>query len=152
MNSLLHILYIGNENNSVEALKQDPNFELTVVHNNLTAVNYLNSNNTPDAIICDYKLPGNNGLFLFDWLKENNKYSSTPFILLVKEFNVDLYKQAFKKKVDDFYVLSPQLADNLKIRLPFICNYKKSNKENNVTDRKPHIYKMPLSKRLFDVL
>ena len=44
MNSSLNILYIGNENDSLEKLKQDENFELTVVHNNLTAVNYLNSN------------------------------------------------------------------------------------------------------------
>ena len=151
MNSSLHILYIGNENNSLEKLKQDENFELTVVHNNLTAVNYLNANNKPDAIICDYKLPGNNGLFLFEWLRENNKYNATPFILLAKEFNVDLYKLSIEKKVDDFYVISPQLSENLITRLPFICNYKNSVKDKNVPNIKQHVYKMPLSKRLFDI-
>ena len=151
MNSSFKILYIGNEKESLEKLKQDDTFELTVVHNNLTAVNYLKSNNKPDAIVCDYNLPGNNGLFLFDWLRENNEFDSTPFILLSQEFNVDLYKTAFKKKVDDFYVISPDLSDNLKTRLQFICTHKKGKKTNKVTSQKPQEYRMPLSKRLFDI-
>jgi len=151
MNSSLKILYIGNENDSLEKLKQDENFELTVVHNNLNAVNYLNSNKKPDAIICDYNLTGSNGMFLFDWIRERGEFNATPFILLTQEFSQDLFKLAFKKRVDDFYVISPSLSENLITRLPFLCKYKNSLKDKNVTSKKPQVYKMPLSKRLFDI-
>ncbi|WP_129367771.1 sugar transferase [Lutibacter sp. HS1-25] len=151
MNSSLKILYIGNENDSSEKLKQDENFELTVVHNNLNAVNYLNSNQKPDAIICDYNLTGSNGMFLFDWIRERGEFNATPFILLTQEFSQDLFKLAFKKRVDDFYVISPSLSENLITRLPFLCKYKNSLKDKNVTNKKPQVYKMPLSKRLFDI-
>lgn len=151
MNTPLNILYIGNETNSLEKLKQNEDFTLTVVHNNLTAVNYLNTNKKPDTIICDYNLAGSNGLFLFDWIKERSEFNATPFILLTQEFSQDLYKQAFKKKVDDFYVISPSLSDNLTTRIPFLCKYKSSLKDKSVHDKKPQVYKMPLSKRLFDI-
>ena len=151
MNPPLNILYIGNENDSLEKLNKNENFKLTVVHNNLTAVNYLNTNKKPEAIICDYNLAGSNGLFLFDWIRERSEFNATPFILLTQEFSQDLYKQAFNKKVDDFYVISSSLSENLITRLPFLCTYKNSLKDKNVPDKKPQVYKMPLSKRLFDI-
>jgi CheY-like chemotaxis protein len=50
------------------------------------AMNYL-SNNTPDAILCDYQMPRMSGLDLFSWLKNQNK--NIPFYLLTGEPTMD---------------------------------------------------------------
>jgi CheY-like chemotaxis protein len=34
------------------------------LENSVKVTNYLNTQKHPDAIICDYNLPGNNGIFL----------------------------------------------------------------------------------------
>ena len=82
MQSYLNILYIGKTPEYFEPLKQKENLCVTTVENNLTAVNYLNSNIQPDAIICDYNLTGQNGLQLFEWIRERPNFNATPFILL----------------------------------------------------------------------
>ena len=151
MNSFLNILYIGNEKEALEKLGQQEDLTLTIVHNNQTAVNYLNTNTKPDAIICDYNLAGNNGLFLFDWLRERTIFDSTAFILLTQEFNLDLFKLAFKKRVDDFFVVNPELSDSLITRLKFLVNYKKKSIDTKQPTYKSEVYKMPFSKRLFDI-
>ena len=98
MNPILNILYIGNSPEYFQVINQNKNITLIAIENSIQATNYLNSNTRPDAIICNYNLPGNNGLFLFDWIKEHAEYIAIPFILLAKEFNPDVYKQSFKKR------------------------------------------------------
>ena len=151
MKASLNILYVGNKTGSLEKIQYQGNCSLTVLNNNLSAVNYLNTNRHPDAIICDYNLSGNNGMFLFDWIRDRTEYDKTSFILLEQEFNKEHFKLAFKKQVDDYYVTSSSLADDLFNRIEFLCEFK------NKTDDLPTLksfekgYKLPLSKRVFDI-
>jgi len=152
MKSFLNIVYVGNENQSLARLPKRPHVSLTVLDNNIKAVNFLNSNERPDAIICDFNLPGNDGLFLFDWLRTQVAYNATPFILLDTEFSSEVFKLALKKRVDDFYVTSATLPKNLFSRIQFLCDFKKNANTSSFSDRTNEIYKMPISKRIFDVL
>ena len=151
MSTSLNILYIGNEEASLEQLNQQDNISLTILKNNLAAVNYLNSNNKPNTIICDHNLTGSNGMFLFDWIRERSEFNTTSFILLTKEFSLDLFKQAFKKRVDDFHVISQNLAENLITRVQFLHNFKRKATPTELPIQKSEGYHMPFTKRLFDI-
>ena len=151
MKSFLNILYVGNEQQSLESLQSQDHVSLTVVNNNLSAVNFLNDNKKPDAIVCDVDLPGNNGLFLFDWLKTQNVFDEVPFILLDTKFNNEVYKLAFNKKVDDYYISTANPSKNLVNRIEFLSNFKNKANSSAVKNRKKEVYQMPISKRIFDI-
>lgn len=152
MKASLNILYVGNETKSLEKIRHQDKCSLTVLNNNLSAVNYLNTNKQPDAIICEYNLPGNNGMFLFDWIRDRSLFNNTPFILLEREFNSDNFKLAFKKRVDDYFVTSTLLPNNLLNRVQYL--YDSRNKPSSLEKILPvqEAYKMPLSKRIFDIV
>jgi lipopolysaccharide/colanic/teichoic acid biosynthesis glycosyltransferase len=152
MTPVFNLLYIGNSGDYFEKLQQQNNLSVKVVANNLKAINYLSSNNQPQAIVCEYHLTGQNGLAMFDWIRQHAEYNTVPFILLVKEFNAEIYKSAFLKRVDDFFVTAAALPETLISRIEFLCNYRK-NLSNTIPVTAPAApaYKMPLSKRLFDI-
>jgi len=149
MNTSLNILYVKNGKESFETLHQY--LSLTIVNNNLAAINYLTENSKPDAILCDYDLPGSNGLFLFDWIRERAEYHAIPFILLAHEFSSDVYKRSFNRHVDDFYVTSTTLPENLVTRIQYLIDFKKNTRNSKTADYTTQKYRMPLSKRIFDI-
>ncbi len=151
MNPILNILCIGNFRDYFNVINQNKNIVLIAIENSIQATNYLNSNIPPDAIICDYNLPGNNGLFLFDWIREQGQYNAMPFILMAKEFNSDIYKLAFKKRVDDYYVTSVTNPEDIARRIEFLCLHKKASKLPKLPETNEETYRMPLSKRIFDI-
>ena len=152
MRASLNILYVGNDINSLGKFRHQDEISLTVFDNNLCAINYLNTNKEPDAIICDFNLPGNNGLFLFEWIRDRAIYNRTPFVLLEHEFNSDNFKLAFKKQVDDYFVSSTSLPKGFFNRIQYLYDFrnKPSNSEKVITGEE--VYKIPLSKRIFDIV
>lgn len=151
MQSYLNILYIGKTPEYFEPLKQKENLCVTTVENNLTAVNYLNSNIQPDAIICDYNLTGQNGLQLFEWIRERSNFNATPFILLAQDFSAEIFKSAFTRRVDDFFVKPGTLPEVILARIKFLCNFRKNGNISNHIETTTVAYSMPVSKRIFDI-
>jgi lipopolysaccharide/colanic/teichoic acid biosynthesis glycosyltransferase len=151
MNPILNIVCIGISTEYFQVVNQNKNIVLISIENSIQATNYLNSNTTPDAIICNYNLPGNNGLFLFDWIREQSQYNAIPFLLLAKEFNSDIYKLAFKKRVDDYYVTSVTNPEDIVRRIEFLHLHKKASKLAKLPETNEDTYRMPLSKRIFDI-
>ncbi|MBS1510971.1 MAG: sugar transferase [Bacteroidetes bacterium] len=150
MNPLQHILYIGTNPGYFQHVHHSDAVTLTAVNNNLQAVNYLKAGRQPDAIVCDYHLSGQNGLHMFDWLRQRTEYNSTPFVLLNKDFNADLFKESFSKRVDDFFVTSSTPVEDVLDRVQFLCAHKK-NPVNTASLPVTEVYHMPLSKRIFDI-
>ncbi|WP_445748068.1 sugar transferase [Polaribacter sp.] len=153
MSSKRNILYIGNNTNYFTP-EISENWEITRIENSIKATKYLQSEKKIDAIICDYNLPGNTGIFLYDWIRAQSDFDAIPFILLSKEFSVDLYKLAFNKKIDDFYVPSVSNPKDILERVSYLCAHKKpfSKTTELKTKVKDEDYKMPLSKRIFDIV
>lgn len=152
MNPVLNILYIGNSPEYFESLQAKEQLYFATVQNNLLAVNYLNTSPCPDAIICDYHLTGQNGLHLFDWIRKRAVYNGTPFILFASEFSAEVYKLAFKSRVDDFYVSFGTRPDDLIDRIRYLCNFRKEITTSTGLDRTVTTYRMPISKRIFDIV
>jgi lipopolysaccharide/colanic/teichoic acid biosynthesis glycosyltransferase len=151
MNPILNILYIGNSPEYFDVAEQNNKSFLITLQNSTEVTQYLKSREQLDAIICEYNLPGNNGIFLYDWLRKNKEFNSIPFILLSKEFNVDLYKLAFKKKIDDYYITSVTPPQDILSRVEFLCINKNNSISTIIEKKSEQVYKMPLSKRIFDI-
>jgi len=144
-------MYIGKTSSYFENIKIRNEISLVSMENSIAATNYLNENKSPDAIICEYNLAGNNGLFFFDWIKKQEKFHGVPFILLTKEFSIDVYKLSFTQSVDDYYATSVTKPEDIINRIEFFNKYIKNNIKINTPRDKEEIFKMPLSKRIFDI-
>jgi lipopolysaccharide/colanic/teichoic acid biosynthesis glycosyltransferase len=151
MNPILNIVCIGIPTEYFQVISKNENISLITIDNSIQATKYLNSNKPPDAIVCNYNLAGNNGLFLFDWIREQAQYNAVPFLLLAKEFNSDIYKTAFKKRVDDYYVTSVTNPEDILHRIEFLCLNKKASKIVKLPETNVEAYRMPVSKRIFDI-
>lgn len=151
MKPILHILYIGNTPEYFEDLSQKEDIFVTAVENNLLAVNFLSANNQPDAVICNYMLPGQNGFFLFNWFRQQKKFNNVPFVLLSNDFNPEIFKAAFTKKVDDYFVTAGKLPAEFISRVKFLCSFRKNNERIAAIEPSVEAYRMPVSKRVFDV-
>lgn len=151
MSSNLNILYIGRTADYFN-LGDKESWSITSLENSIQAGKYLQSNKNVDAIICDYYLPGNDGIFLYEWIRAQSEYDAIPFILLSKEFKADIYKKAFKKQINDFYVLSATNPKDILKRIEFLCAHGQTTREKENQKVKEEGYKMPVSKRIFDIL
>lgn len=151
MNQKHTILYIGTVPDYFDVIDQKMDWSIITLDDSIKATNYLSAEALPAAIICEYNLAGNNGIFLFDWIRKNKKYDNIPFILLLKDFNSAIYKLAFLKNIDDFYVTSSTNPQDILSRIQFLCNHKKYSKEIAAQKLTEEVYKMPVSKRIFDI-
>lgn len=151
MNSILNIVCIGNSPEYFQVLSKNENISLITIGNSIQATNYLSTDATVDAIICNYNLAGNNGLFLFEWVRKHSQFNNIPFILVAKEFNSDVYKLAFKKRVDDYYVTTVTNPEDILHRIQFLCKHKKESKIVKLPTANEETYRMPVSKRIFDI-
>lgn len=148
----MKILYIGNTAENIEPLTQASNSSLIQAENSLKAENILRTEENPDAIICETNIPGGDGFQLFEWVRERPKFNEVPFILVATEFKEELFKKAFNLHVDDFFVTPLSSPENITGRIEFLCHFRKKNAPTTIEIPREIPYKMPVTKRMFDVL
>jgi lipopolysaccharide/colanic/teichoic acid biosynthesis glycosyltransferase len=146
------ILYVGNSPEEFEPIANDKNIIFNAVSNSIEAINFIKRNDDIDVVICEYKLPGNSGLFFYDMLNNGNDYKKLPFILLSEEYNAKLFTTAFNKGINDYFVSASadkqQIIERAQSLYKMQC-LKIDVLSNKVNDQS---YKLPLSKRLFDIV
>ena len=169
----LNILYIGNDQPNIDLFRNSDLFEVTVKENGLAAIYWLTDNTFRlfdldkdtrfenvyeekkkiDAILCEYLLPGINGLTFFYKLKLNKFYQKTPFIILSSFRDYNLKQEAYNMGVDDFYHKSITL-NNINTRIRFLKKFKSDYIPITLTlhDEEMTPYKTPLPKRFFDLI
>ena len=152
MENKVSILYIGNTQEIVNHFSGYPDISLTVRPNALDANNFLKKEEKPDAILCEYYLSGGNGIEFHDSLRKDPAFNQVAFILLSHEFKEDLFKTAFTKRIDDFYVLPLPSVENLINRIRFLNEYHQKYPFKPPVFVPDIKFKMPKSKRLFDLV
>lgn len=145
------ILYIGCSSEVIESLNSNNRISLIVQPNALTAVGYLETGPPPEAILCELFIAGSSGFQMFDLARKIPALTKVPFILLGFEFRDEYYKEAFGKKVDDFLVWPLGSIDGLLDRIKFLVGFKNKYPGEKVAGSEIPRYKMPLSKRVFDI-
>jgi lipopolysaccharide/colanic/teichoic acid biosynthesis glycosyltransferase/CheY-like chemotaxis protein len=172
-NVRLKILYVGNDQKNIDLLQNSGLFDLTQKKNGLTALYWLTENKLGlfdldketksemiypemqqiDAIVCEYGLPGINGLSFFQKFKVYKVYQKTPFILLSLRRDDQLKMEAFNSGLDDYYQkeLDPgTIYHRILSLISFKAEY--TPVPLNLKDEEMTPYKTPFLKRSFDIL
>ena len=148
------ILYIGNNPDAIIAFRKLENFfDFQQVANGLKAVSYLEGGNKPDAIVCEARLPGMNGIALGKLIRGIEGFVKTPFILFLFENDQKLINDAFsaRKIVDDVYQF-PFNLERLHTRIEYVLQFYDFAKIDKKPDSAFRNYKIPFIKRAFDII
>ena len=146
------ILYVGSKPEVYMQCAKENNVILISVVNGLEALSTLNNRDDIKVIISAYNLPGNNAFFFYDQINENPNLCSIPFILVSEEFNNQIYKAAFNKGINDYFVSTSTRAEQIIKRSKSLHFQKANNTEVNEVVKQKISYKIPLSKRIFDIV
>jgi lipopolysaccharide/colanic/teichoic acid biosynthesis glycosyltransferase len=146
------ILYVGSSAEIYMQCAKENNVIIISVVNGLEALNILNSNKDIKVIVSTYNLPGNNGIFLYDQIKQDPNLVNIPFILVSEEFNSQTYKDAFNKGINDYFVSTSTQAEQIIKRSKSLHRQKLNNAEINEVVKHKYSFRIPLSKRIFDIV
>jgi len=152
MEKALKLVYIGNSTETITMLAADKKLSVTPQRNILAAENYLKSGQVPDAILCEMTLSGGDGIQMHEWVRQRPDLNPVSFMLIAHEYKDDLYKEAFKKRIDDFFVIPLQPAENLVGRIEYLKEFRQKIAPLEPELEREITYHMPISKRIFDVV
>ncbi len=151
MKNIRKILYIGSSSDNIGHIKEKSGISLTIAENSLQAVNFLKSGGNTEAILCETAVPGGDGFLIHDWIRERKNFNGIPFILISPEFREEQLKNAFARRIDDYFVEPLPPADDLINRLNFLSQFRMKSEDSISGAVKQPVYRMPVSKRLFDI-
>lgn len=152
MENALKITYIGNSAESIATLRANEHISLNAQGNLLSAENYLKSGQVPDAILCEMTLSGGDGFQMYEWVRKRKALDQVCFILITHEYREELYKEAFKKHIDDFFVIPLLPAESLVGRVEYLKEHRQKIVPFEPELDREITYRMPTSKRIFDVI
>lgn len=152
MENRINILYIGRSWQNTGLLKDSQEVNFKMASNTMEAVQLMKLDEPIDALICEYEIPGGGGLKMFEWVRERPKFKTIPFILVSEEFREDLFKMAFKLRIDDYFVTPLQPTEHLLSRIELLKKFRTNPSSESEIMLADEGYKMPLSKRIFDIV
>lgn len=151
---MFNLLYVGNNPDAIAAFGElNEDFNFIQKPNGLKALSYLKEGNKPDAIVCEARLQGMNGISVGKMIRGLTNLDKTPFIIFVFEKDPEMSKAAFKARmiVDDIY-LFPFDLKKLHIRIQYLIEYYNTKNDQPKPDSAYKEYKIPFKKRTFDIL
>lgn len=77
-------------------------FRVASIANGREAIEWLNSNHTPDLILSDIMMPEMDGLQLLEWIRQQEQYAMLPFIFLTAKNQDHTRLRALRLGVDDY--------------------------------------------------
>jgi lipopolysaccharide/colanic/teichoic acid biosynthesis glycosyltransferase len=145
-----NILYIGNDKDFKLAILDSGLFDMTYKENGFLAINYLEENDPPDAIISELLLQGMSGFSIRMEVQRRIKLQGIPFFIVDKSFSVEEKGEAWRTKVDDIF-FKPVSAEKIYTRLSFLTRYKQMRNIESYLENKRKKVSAPLWKRTFDI-
>ncbi len=105
----------------------------------------------PRAIICSYELLKSEKFQLLENLKKPKELKSIPVIAIAEDFSKVDIKEALVNGIDDCYPADTDWNDVHK-RIVFLEKYKKDLVSVSLVQTAHQEYKLPLGKRIFDIV
>jgi lipopolysaccharide/colanic/teichoic acid biosynthesis glycosyltransferase len=149
-NKIPTVLYVGKDELVLSSFSSTPDLMIVQADNGFQAINWLDANPLPSAILSELILQGMTGYALHEELLQNIKYQTVPFILLDDLVVREELIKALHLGVDDYYQ-KPIVPQQILSRLEFLIPYKKLKSILAVVEAKQKKVKIPLIKRLFDI-
>ncbi|MBI9035323.1 MAG: sugar transferase [Bacteroidales bacterium] len=147
----LELLYIGGDTNIINLLQEDSRYTVHNSENSLSAIRFLSENEQIDAIICEMYLPGINGIEINKLILTKNIHTKTPFVILVHKTETQVVERALKNKIDDV-IHTPINNDKLFTRLNYLKLYRSKYADKKTESFQVKEYRIPIAKRLFDIV
>lgn len=145
------LLYVGKDQALIDNFYSIPSVRFYQAENGFQAINWLEANPLPSAVLSEVILPGMTGYALHDELVQNIRFQTIPFILMDDAVSRDELLKALNHGVDDYYQ-KPLVPGDVLSRLEFLIPYKKLKSILSVVESKQKKIKIPLIKRLFDIV
>jgi len=147
----LKLAYIGGETANIEQLNNYEGFDLETFSNSLLFVNRIKEQRKFDGILCESNLPGTNAIELYQYLLTHSLIVSIPFFVISRQEDEKLRKSVIENRIDDLYQM-PLEPENIYTRLAFLKDKKEILSKRAKVIEIPRDYKIPLIKRLFDIV
>lgn len=153
---IITVIYVGKNQNVLDALKSHSDkVEIVNYENGLQAIDYVRkSKRNPDAIVAEAYLPGIEGYELGIHLKQRLGLWKVPFVIIGFENDNALREKLLKKKnvFDDFFIY-PVEINNLITRIAFLIQHlNRIERSEDSKEKSKRVYKIPVVKRMFDIL
>lgn len=151
-----NVLYVGNNAKSVCLDLTHLRYEGLPLNGAFKAYCYIKeqleeSQETPDAIICDEYLPDGDAVTLCERLKHIPRAADIPFIILSKNPTSAGKVRALKAGTDDYFG-TDVTAKRLDGRISFLRRYKSEIRSHSAKKSSTSGWHAPLGKRFFDIL
>lgn len=145
------LLFIGTPDNFQDTIVEDTNIHVVQATNVLEAVRVMQSGHLPEAVVCAMHLSGKDGFYFYEWMRSIEEFREIPFILVSKIFSPEVYKKAVLASLTDYYTSDQLTVETLVNRVEYVLGYQKRKKGVQVEKPSKVSYRMPVSKRLFDI-
>jgi len=149
----LSIAYMGTDSTAWLIRELPTEFFLNKHHNLEEFQEYLDNQSIltlPDVILMEADPEGECFRFI-EKIKKNSLYRELIIVLIASEKDKALKSHALKLKVHDFYSM-PFTVDHLIERLHFLVKFKLIKPQLSVLENSDIIYKLPMMKRIFDII
>ncbi len=156
------LLFVGFDGNFESSIYNFPyensNYDYTILNNPVKALKWLtdkiaHGESLPYAIFFNAKFIHEETEYLLREIAEHEQFRYTPVIILSDSGSRTTETQMRFYGADDVYVV-PVSWDNIEARIQFLDRYKPQilSYEKNQIEQFHHPFKMPLGKRLFDIV
>ena len=152
MNEKINLLYIGTNTEAIKKLMEHPRISLDKMENVTLIEKTINSVSKPDVILCERVISGGDGFLAYQILSKYLSWNSVTFFLIAEKYENGIAEHAMKQGIDDLYVLPLPSNEDLLSRIDFLRKYKKQKQVEKSHSLPISRYKIPLSKRLFDIV
>jgi lipopolysaccharide/colanic/teichoic acid biosynthesis glycosyltransferase len=152
MDERVNLMYFGSNKEVANRLMEHPRVSVEIkedvdlTNNNLVLVE------KPDVILCERFLADGDGFSMYRELRRYPAWDSIPFILIAESYEDGLITRAMNQGIDDIYVLPLPSNEDLLSRIEFLRDFKMHKQSDKVNLDLPLQFKIPISKRLFDII
>ncbi|MDR0969305.1 MAG: sugar transferase [Lentimicrobiaceae bacterium] len=149
------ILYVGGYGDFINSLVGSEDlFEVVTTENGLTAMNFVQSiHDTIDAVLIEAYLPGINGIEIAKMLKGKTALAKTPFIIVSPEYDEKFKKAAFEEITVNDYYSATLVPKDIHTRIFYLKKWFELSEEvGKVASAPRKEYKIPIEKRIFDIV
>lgn len=146
-----NITYIGNDQKLIDELQQNAEVNLKSYLNGIVSANHLDDIWKSDLVIIERDIPGISGFEIYTQYKSSLLEHKIPLVLVANRFTKEEKQKFIKSGIPDIY-RKPIAIDNVISRIDFLKTILSLVENPKKTKVKTSRYKIPLDKRIFDII
>lgn len=148
----MKVLYVGRNTKIETQLNADNWTQLTRVESVAEAVIQLHRNPEIGLILTDYILQGNTAFEFYERINSDARFQDMPVVVMQEAFDPEVFQKARELGFSDYYVLDKDTPHRLKERIRELTEVPAATDLETKTHSNRNSFRIPTSKRIFDIL